>query len=167
MPMTSRAFIPVALAIALSIATWSWLPAASADLVSYARVRDDATLKVGGRQIVRLYGIHVPPTGRRCRTNLRPARCASRAALALDFKIQGFVSCREIHRHRDRSISAVCHNKGVDLGAYLIQRGWAVARPDAPFQYEVLERIAQQHYMGVWGFQADVITRGRFPRKAR
>jgi endonuclease YncB( thermonuclease family) len=124
---------------------------------SYAIVNDDATLQVSGRTI-HLYGVYVPPSGRSCRTTLRPARCASRAALALDFKIQGFVRCIERVRYRDRSIGAVCHARGHDLGAYLIRRGWAVARPGAPFEYTVLERIARKRGKGVWGFQADVVT---------
>jgi endonuclease YncB( thermonuclease family) len=140
---------------------------ASTELNSYAMVRGDATLKVGGRHVVRLFGIHIPSTGRTCRTNLRPVTCASRAALALDFKIQGFVRCTPTHRHRDRSITAQCRNRGVDLGAYLIERGWAVATPGAPFDYVVLERIARERNMGVWGFHADRVVHARKPRLIR
>ena len=122
----------------------------SAELVSYAAVRPDATLLVGTR-VVRLYGIYVPPMGRTCRTNLRPAKCGSKAVLALDFKIRGFVHCQQIHKHRDRSITALCRNRGVDLGAYLIERGWAVTASGGPFEYQVLERIARERNMGVWG----------------
>ena len=61
-----------------------WMPAASAK-VSYANVRSDATILVGSR-LVRLYGIYIPPTGRTCRSTIRPAKCGSNAALALDFK---------------------------------------------------------------------------------
>ena len=45
------------------LATLAWLvpaPGMSAELVSYAAVRPDATLLVGSR-VVRLYGIYVPP----------------------------------------------------------------------------------------------------------
>ncbi len=124
---------------------------------SYALVNEDATLRVSGRRI-HLYGIYVPPTNRLCRGDIRPVRCAPRAALALKFKIQGFVRCEEKARHRDRSITALCYAKGEDLSAYLIERGWAVALPGAPFPYTVLERIARKNNKGVWAFPVDAIS---------
>ena len=33
------------------------------------------------------------------------------------------------------------------------------ALPDAPFEYQALERIARQQGVGVWGYPADVIRR--------
>ncbi len=132
--------------------------AAARTIESYATVRDDATLEVSNKHI-RLHGIHVPETGQTCRTHIQPPRCSPRAALALDFKIQGFVRCETRQRYRDGSYSAVCYtDDGVDLGAYLISRGWAVAAPGAPFDYTVRERIARKHGRGVWGINADVIT---------
>ena len=148
--MTRRTDARVVGGCLLAALLWLVPTAGSASLTSFAKVRPDASLLVGSR-VVRLYGIHVPSMGRTCRTNLRPVRCGSHAVLALDFKIRGFVQCRRVHRNRDRSVTALCRNRGVDLGAYLIERGWAVARPDAPFEYRVLERIARERGMGVWG----------------
>ena len=134
--------------------------ACAGDLVSYALVKEDATLVVRGQR-VHLYGIHIPPTERRCRTFLRPARCASRAALALDFKIRGFVHCEPRSRRPDRSIVATCwvnrtyHDSGEDLSAYLLEQGWAIALPDAPFEYQVLGELSREKRRGVWGFQVD------------
>jgi endonuclease YncB( thermonuclease family) len=129
------------------------LPAtgSAAALVNYANVRADASLLVGS-QVVRLFGIHVPDTGRTCRTNIRPVRCGSQAMLALDFKIRGFVHCEPLRRHRDRSVTAWCQNRSTDLAAYLIERGWAVALPSAPYKYRVMEKIARTRRMGVWGY---------------
>ena len=142
------------------------LSADAADFKGLARVQEDGTLKLRGRT-VRLFGIYLPPSGRTCGSSLRPVRCGSRAVLALDFKIRGFVRCEPKARYRDRSLSATCWTKGdgsvlapeVDLAAWLIQRGWALARPDAPFEYHGLERIDRARGRGVWGFQADSITR--------
>lgn len=147
----------------LAASLWAGPVFGSASLVSYAKVRADASLLVGSR-VVRLYGIYVPPMGRTCRGNLRPVRCATHAVLALDFKIRGFVRCRPVYRNRDRSVTALCRNRGVDLGAYLIERGWAVARPDGPFEYRVLERIARQRSMGVWGLTGVAIAPSSSPR---
>lgn len=162
---TTRHPAGVRLALLGAFLALAWcLPEASrADFTSYARVLDDATLRVGRRH-VRLHGIYVPPSGRFCTSNVRPVRCASRAVNALDFKISGFVTCEEKLRYDDGSVSAVCINDDVDLGAYLIERGWAVAAPGAPFHYEVLEEIAKRHNMGVWGFHADQVeTPGATP----
>jgi endonuclease YncB( thermonuclease family) len=141
------------------------MPAAATtagDIVGYALVQEDATLQVRGRK-VHLYGIFIPPTERQCRTFLRPVRCASRAALALDFKIRGFVHCEPKLRNQDRSIVATCwvnrtyHAPGEDLSAYLLEQGWAVPLPDAPFAYQVLGELSREKRRGVWGFQADAI----------
>ena len=147
----------------LAALAWFAMPEASAALVSYAKVRADATLLVGSR-VVRLYGIYVPGREYTCRTNLRPVKCGSNAVLALDFKIRGFVHCQQVQRHRDRSITALCRNKGVDLSAYLIERGWAVALPDGPFEYQVLERIARERNMGVWGMHGIAVAPSSGPR---
>jgi endonuclease YncB( thermonuclease family) len=136
------------------------------ELHNYARVNDDGSLRVGNRE-VHLCGIYIPPTGQTCRTYLSPPVCGSRAALALDFRIQGFVYCEQKSVNRDRSINAVCYvdrthfSEGEDLGAYLIRQGWALALPGAPFEYHALERIARQQSAGVWGFTVDGIQHRR------
>jgi len=124
------------------------------EIFSYALVRDDATLQVAGR-VIRLHGIHIPETGQTCRHRQTPIRCASRAALALDSKIQGFVRCIPQVRYDDGTLSAICYDDDVDLGAYLVSQGWAVAGPDAPFDYTVRERIARHQGKGVWGRHVD------------
>ena len=130
------------------------------ELSSYALIRDDATLEVAGRHL-RLYGIHIPESERVCEHRIRPTRCGSRAARALRFKIRGFVSCRLGGKYDDGSFAAYCVSDGQDLGAYLVERGWAVALPDAPFAYHVSERIARHRGFGVWGFNVDRITSAR------
>lgn len=146
------------MAIFLSLLLAFFSAAVSADISSYAFVQHDGSLRVDGHTI-RLYGVHIPPTGDACRTNERPVRCSSRAALALEFKISGFVRCAPRERQDDGSLTAVCFADGVDLGAYLLQRGWALALPDAPFEYIALERIARAHHVGVWGLPIEPTRR--------
>ncbi|MDJ0740350.1 MAG: nuclease-like protein [Gammaproteobacteria bacterium] len=137
--------------------------AASRELHSYASVQDDGTLLIKGKRI-HLYGVYLPDTGRRCRTNIRPTRCGSRAMLALDFRIQGFVHCYPRTRNADGSLNATCFvdrsrfDEGEDLAAHLLERGLALALPNAPFQYHALERIARHRHRGVWGEFVDGIT---------
>lgn len=155
------------LALLLAVLTAIIAAPASAEFRSYAVVQYDASLIIQGRRVY-LYGIHIPQQGQLCDKNLRPTFCGNRAAVALDFKIQGFVTCREMGTYDDGSVSAVCwtgasnFKRGEDLGAYLISNGLAVAGPDAPYEYRTLERIAEANGLGVWGFQADTFTFRRF-----
>ena len=125
------------------------------EISSYAFVQDDGSLRVSGRT-VRLFGIYIPPTAQTCRRFERPVVCAPQAALALDFKIGAdFVHCTPQSRNDDGSITALCTAGGYDLSAYLLERGWALALPDAPFEYTALEKIASQRGLGVWGFAVE------------
>jgi len=133
--------------------------AAPTSISSYAFVNDDGSLRIRGRTI-HLYGILIPPTGRTCQRFMRPSRCASRAALALDFKIgPRFVHCDIKSTNPDRSLVGVCRVNDEDLAAYLLERGWAAALPEAPPLYPVLERIARERGVGVWGIPVDRIIR--------
>lgn len=136
------------------------LPAAAETISSYAFVNDDGTLRIN-RKTIHLYGIVIPETSINCRTSQRPAVCGERAALALEFKIRGFVRCEVINENPDGSLTGRCFanyshfDEGDDLSAYLLERGWAAALPDAPAEYQVLERIAQSRNMGIWGIAID------------
>jgi endonuclease YncB( thermonuclease family) len=137
----------------------------ASEIVSYAIVQDDGSLRVQGRTI-RLFGVYLPPTERGCRSDFRPPLCGNRSVRALKIKLRGFVRCDPQAALSDGSLSAVCYVDGdsitdppVDLGAWLIEQGLAVAGPGAPFEYQTLERIAQVNRRGVWGFQVDQIIR--------
>jgi endonuclease YncB( thermonuclease family) len=158
------------LALAVALAAAALLPlrgaeAGGREVVSYALVQPDAALKVAGK-VFQLYGLYFPPSNEVCSRHYNPRRCGSRAVVALESKIQGFVACRPVARNPDRSYDAFCRTrfKGEDLGSYLISEGWALALPHAPFEYHALERIARERGRGVWGFQVDSIT---FPRSQR
>lgn len=123
---------------------------------SYAFVREDGSMEISGYRIY-LYGIYIPPTDQTCHTFIRPVRCGSRAALALDFKISGdFVRCQPRFVNPDGSLVASCRSGDDDLSEWMLQRGWALALPDAPFAYTALERIAQSRGVGVWGIPVEI-----------
>lgn len=152
-----RVWICLLAAIAVAAA----MPSAAAAFQSYAIVQDDASLRIRN-QTVHLFGIFIPGRETQCRTRIRPTRCGlNRAAVALDFKIQGFVRCDPQAVRPDGSIEAICFidaspfSPGEDLAAYLLEEGLAIARPDAPFEYHALQEIAQANDRGIWGFQAD------------
>ncbi|MCG6860360.1 MAG: nuclease-like protein [Chromatiaceae bacterium] len=148
-------------ALALMLFTPSALSAG--ELVGHAIVRSDGSLLIKKR-VVRLDGIYLPPTNRQCREWIRPVRCDSRAVLALDFKVKGFIHCFPRSENGDGSLNAVCYvnqtsfEPGEDLAAYLIEQGWALALPNAPFEYQAIEKIALSRKVGVWGYQVDSVT---------
>jgi len=152
--------IPALLAMGLSVPARATMN----DIIGAAAVHADGSLRVG-RHRIHLYGVYIPATGKQCRTFFSPIYCGSRAAVALNFRIQGFVLCRPVNRNVDGSVSAFCsvdrtfRSDGEDLGAYLIARGLALAGPYAPFEYVALERIAQTREFGIWGFSVDSIKR--------
>jgi len=139
-------FLLTACLVLLGVGAWA------ADISSYAFVNDDGSLRIRGRTI-HLYGIHVPSSESVCRPQGRPLTCATRAALALDFKIgPSFVRCDIQNKNSDGSLTGVCRAEGVDLAAYLLERGLAAALPEAPPDYQILERIARHRGVGIWGF---------------
>jgi endonuclease YncB( thermonuclease family) len=160
-------YICLALAFALLSQHLVDSRAAPNEIVGHAIVRDDATLLIKNR-VIHLFGIYIPPTNRECRKWENPVRCSSRAGLSLDFRVSGFIRCYPKYENADGSLTAVCYvdrttfDTGEDLAAYLIQQGWALATPDAPFEYSALERIAENQGLGVWGFQVDAFSRRPF-----
>jgi endonuclease YncB( thermonuclease family) len=146
------------LLLALTVAA----AASARELVGHAIVQSDGTLLIKGK-VVHLDGIYLPSTDRQCRDWIRPVRCDSRAVLALDFKVKGFIHCFPQSKNADGTLNAVCYvnrssfDRGEDLAAYLIERGWALALPTAPFAYHASEKIALSRKLGVWGYQADSI----------
>lgn len=150
------------LVLAILVAATTPLQArANGQISGFASMQDDGLLKISGYRI-HLYGIYIPPTGQTCYSFIRPMPCGSRAALALNFKIEGdFVHCTQRLRHVDDSITATCSLGNEDLSEWLLQKGWAVALPGAPFHYSALEKIAQSQGIGIWGVPVDIIRKGR------
>lgn len=145
-----------AITLALMIGTAQQAPART-EISSFAFVQEDGSLSVAG-YLVHLYGIYIPPTDHTCYTFIRPVPCGTRASLALDFKISGdFVHCMEQAKNPDGSITAICTANGEDLSAWMLQKGWALALPDAPFQYVALEKIARSRGIGIWGIPVDLV----------
>jgi endonuclease YncB( thermonuclease family) len=148
----ARSFFGIA---ALTLVALACVVRADQRLRSYAFVNDDASLTLSGSR-VHLAGIYIPHTRASCidRAN---ANCRTRAAAALLFRVRGFVECEILGAHSDGSLTGTCYvdrsrfDDGTDLGAYLIERGWAMAGRNAPFEYVALERLAENQGMGIWG----------------
>ena len=148
-----------AASIGISSALFAPWALADPEISGSAFVQPDSSMRISGT-LVHLYGIYVPPTDETCYTFIRPVPCGPRASLALDFKISGdFVHCLPRATNPDGSVTASCTAGNDDLSEWMLQRGWAVARPEAPFEYAAMERIAQSKGIGIWGIPVDAIRR--------
>jgi endonuclease YncB( thermonuclease family) len=120
------------------------------EISSYAFVNNDATIRMKGR-IYRLFGLYIPSTPNVCQQFTLPPECASQASLSLQFRIgPHFVHCRTVADYPDRTFGAFCDVEGADLGAYMVNEGWALALPEGPVEYTLMERIARARGFGVW-----------------
>jgi endonuclease YncB( thermonuclease family) len=136
-----------------------WAPAADAAtrvLDGIAIVQADGSLRVDG-ETVYLYGIYLPRLERTCRTFVRPPRCGAPSILVLDDLVEGFVQCQVVRQGRD-AVQGICTQRGrdqfgprEDIGATLVQRGWALAAESAPPEYRALEALARSREAGLWG----------------
>jgi endonuclease YncB( thermonuclease family) len=160
--MQPRFIFRILIRIAFACVALFALPLLAREISSSAIVNEDGSLRIKGKT-VHLYGIHIPDTNRTCKQYRTPPLCGSRASVALEFKINGFVRCEIMRTLEDGSIVGWCRvnssnfDEGEDLSAYLLQEGWAVALPDAPFEYQTLEKIARTRQFGVWGTPVDNI----------
>lgn len=125
------------------------------DISGNAFVLEDGNLRIHGREL-RLFGIYIPPTSEDCSFYSIPVTCGPRAVLALEFKIgASFVHCNIMGRNGDDELEARCFVNGDDLSLWMLSRGWAVAMPYAPIEYEVQEKLARRRGVGIWGLPMD------------
>jgi len=119
-------------------------------IVGRATVIDADTIKIRGRSI-RLFGIDALEDGQKCLIADKRQRCAQRAALALADKIgDRNVVCDKRARDRYGRIVGVCRVRNVNLNAWLVAKGWALAYRRYSRLYVEHERAAQQAKRGIW-----------------
>ena len=145
--MSARMWLAAAV-LALSTAS------AGADIVGKARVVDGDTIELAGSRID-LYGIDAPEAGQTCRAQGGDWACGREATFALAFEVGNhWVSCKEMETDETGRLAAVCYVGARDLGAIMVDRGWALAERRAVIDYVPQENRARQARRGLW--------RGRF-----
>ncbi|GAB4814195.1 hypothetical protein N2152v2_001241 [Parachlorella kessleri] len=138
-------------------------------LLGPARVVDGDTMQVAGTRI-RMYGIDAPETAQSCRKSGKDYSCGLDAKAALEAKVgQAPVACEV--KNKDlygRSVAACYANSGAggDLGAYLVENGYAVAYRQYSKEYIPLEEQAKAAKRGIWAgsFQEPAEWRKEHPR---
>ena len=125
-------------------------PALAGSAAGQVSVVDADTLELHGERI-RLAAIDAPEARQTCRRDGKAWPCGRRAAFALaDFLGSRAVACRWHDRDRWRRAVAVCTVAGVDVGGWLVERGWALAYRRYGTQYVAAEAAARQARRGLW-----------------
>jgi endonuclease YncB( thermonuclease family) len=127
-------------------------PAAAADtLTGQATVIDGDTIEIHGQRI-RLEGIDAPESRQSC-TNAAGTEyhCGQAAAFALADRIgRAVVKCEGDERDRYKRRLAVCSADGIDLSAWLVEQGLAVAYRKYSTAYVPQEDKARTAMRGIW-----------------
>jgi len=116
-----------------------------------AYVTDGDTIHIGDAKI-RLKGIDAPEMEQTClRSDGRSYRCGDAARRALIDIVSGEnVQCRASGRDRYRRILASCKVKDSDIGARMVEEGWAVSYGR---DYDLQEMRARSRSAGLWAGQ--------------
>jgi endonuclease YncB( thermonuclease family) len=124
--------------------------ASAADLTGHASVIDGDTLEIHGQRI-RLYGIDAPESAQTCDAGGKTYRCGQQAALALADHIgRQTVECEQRDVDPYGRVVAVCTVAGVDVGAWLVSQGWALAYVRYSRDYVDEELAARRARRGIW-----------------
>lgn len=116
----------------------------------FARVVDGDTLVIGQVR-VRLHGIDAPESKQTCKLATTEYPCGQAATAALQDKIgREAVTCsvRDTDRY-GRKVS-VCEADGLDLNAWMVRQGWAVAYTKYSRDYARQQSEAQAARLGLW-----------------
>lgn len=121
------------------------------EIAGTASVIDGDTIEIHGQRI-RLHAIDAIESRQRCQLpDGRSWNCGRDAARALADKIgRRPVSCRVTDVDRYRRLVAICFQGGVDLNAWLVQSGWAVAYRPYGRDYVGHEAEARAARRGIW-----------------
>jgi len=122
------------------------------DLSGRASVIDGDTIEIHGQRI-RLEGIDAPESRQTCRDRMSgdEIRCGQKAAFGLSEMIGAqTVSCVEAGRDRYARMLAHCEVAGHDIGAAMVEAGWALAYVRYSREYEAQEAMARDAGKGIW-----------------
>ena len=120
-------------------------------IYSTARVISGDTLVIAGRYF-RLYGIDAPENNQTCAdANGRPYHCGQQAAAWLKSWLQdNELECRVMQEDANGNMLGVCSLGAYDIGAALVNAGWAVVYKNKHSDYSAAEAEAEREKRGIW-----------------
>ena len=120
-------------------------------IYSTARVVSGDTLIVGGHYL-RLFGIDAPESNQTCADGTgRSYRCGQQAAAWLKSWLQNNeLECRIIQQDKNGNMVGVCSLGAYDIGAALVNAGWAVVYSKHTDIYMPYQTQAQNNGRGLW-----------------
>jgi endonuclease YncB( thermonuclease family) len=144
--MIWRSLIPGVLFAALAVTQAAGQPS----VIGIASVIDGDTLEIHGKRI-RLHEIDAPESGQFCEKDGKRYRCGRHAALALSDKIgRATIKCEQRDIDRYKRIVALCRLGDIDLNAWMVRRGWAMAYRRYSRDYVNDESAARSAKAGIW-----------------
>jgi endonuclease YncB( thermonuclease family) len=129
--------------------------AASTAISGTAHVADGDTLRVGATR-VRLLGVDAPELSQRCGDDGRRVACGAMAAEWLRRRVAGRpIACEAVDIDRYGRSVAICRVGGADVGAAIVEAGWATAYRRYSMAYVGQEARARAARRGIWalGFE--------------
>ena len=120
------------------------------ELSGRPRVVDGDTIYVGGVE-VRLHGVDAPEGPQTCLADGEQWPCGRQATQALAGLIGGRgVACDQRDRDAYGRVVAACRRDGLDVNAWLVENGWALAYRRHSRAYVQEESAAKAARLGVW-----------------
>lgn len=119
-------------------------------LQGHPRISDGDSLRLGDVRI-RLNAIDAPESDQTCTRDNRPWRCGEAATQALRSLVGSSpVTCATTGTDRYGRTLAGCHVRDVDIQAWMVRNGWAVAYTRYSSDYVPQQAEAQRERLGMW-----------------
>lgn len=114
------------------------------------KITDGDTIRIGNTRI-RLHGIDAPEKKQTCTADGQEWHCGREATFALANIVgKHWVTCTQRDIDRYGRIVAVCRAGPIDMGAYMVGNGWAVAYRRYSSDYVRDEEEARKAGIGLW-----------------